>query len=151
MSYAMLIVDEKNLFRKETFGNAIGIDDIQVTDDINEVERLLHKDVNGSVPFNMLVISTVFVDKMVKEQKLLDILGSFQGSIIVRVDDEASGLDLIKRNIATDYFISDNNETENLKKAVNNAAIRSRFIERLARMHNDIKTLEVIHQTMAKK
>ncbi len=150
MASSVLIVDEKEKFREKIFHNMIGVDNIVTIDDITKAKDILYNHANGVYDFQVLVISAVFVDKVVKNNELLDFLQFFPGSVIVRCDNEADGLKLLRDGLATDYYISDTHELENLKRAVDNAVIHNRCLLRLAAMNDKFKALEVIKNSINK-
>lgn len=142
----LLVVDEKNLFDVKQFGNAINVDNIEVTDKFEEaIDKLCYK-VNGQCPYSCLVISTIWLDKKIKEQQLAELSDFYQGTIIIKVDTDLIGLDLIKRGLCTDYYLSSGDQAENMRRAVNSAALHRRFLERLTEMNRKIETAKVVQK-----
>ncbi len=149
MASNVLVVDEKDKYREKVFTNIPGVESIVTTNDITKVKTMLSRDVNGLPPFEILVISALFVDKAVKEKELEEISDIFAGSIIVRCDTDEIGLRLIKLGLATDYYISNEQENENLHRAVESASIRKRCLDRLYVMHQKLNTLESLKKVLS--
>jgi len=148
MSSNLLVVDEKKLFDVKQFGNVVNVDHIEVTDNFEEaIDKLCYK-INGQCPYSVLVISTVWLDKKLKEKQLADLAEFYQGAIIVKADSDLIGLDLIKRGLCTDYYLSSGDQCENMKKAVNTASIHKRCLEKITEMNRKIEALKVLEKAI---
>lgn len=143
---SIIIVEEKEAFRTEKYKKLLGIDEVVIVNDLAKAKELLKPDKNGEPPYSMLIISTVFIEKNLKENELKEISEFFVGAIISRVDSEQAGVDLLKLGVVTDYYVSDKNEAENLKNAIKNAEIYRRCISRLVDMRQKLGALNIIQQ-----
>lgn len=142
----LLAVDLKDINKKDFYSKELNIQNVKVVHNLVEAKQILSRHINGEIPFSALLINFLLVDQEYSESDLIEISENFQGAIIVKVDNDLDGVNLVKRRIATDFFVSDNNEVNNLKFAFNVAVIRKRCNDRLCEINNKLKITQQLEK-----
>jgi hypothetical protein len=115
-----LLVINNSVFKKDKYLQNLPVNGVfnascitdDVLDDLEDVDYILIEDCDYDI------------------DELKRINCSFNGEIIVKVDDDYVGLQLIKSGAATEYYLSSNDknvEVNNLKKAFKLASIKYRL------------------------
>jgi hypothetical protein len=117
----LLIIDNLSFLRqKDIYSYLFDLKSVIITPSLDEAKTIITNGFKvGENQHNVLLISKVLIDKNINnDNELTQISDIFSGVIILKVKDEQTGIDLIKKKLITDFYVADNDPAVEVKRLI---------------------------------
>jgi hypothetical protein len=117
----LLIIDNLSFLRqKEVYSYIFDLKSVVITPSLDEAKTIITNGFKvGENKQNVLLISKILIDKSIdNDNELTQISDIFSGVIILKVKDEQTGIELIKKKLITDFYVADNDPAIEVKRLI---------------------------------